>query len=117
MLRQLREQWWYMLLWLPLCTALIFLALWLLIVFRIIGIWTIQYDAAPKWGFLSIGVFALFLFVLVVLFPRKPARGLPFRHPEQATLVVAPSNGSLTISFLVQKGACPLSYPSCKKPK
>ena len=52
------------------------MALWLLIVFRIIGIWTIQYDAAPKWGFLSIGVFALFVLVLVVLFPRKPARGL-----------------------------------------
>ena len=76
MLRKLREQWWYMLLWLPLCTALGLLAVWLWVIFHIIGAWTIQYYAAPKWGFWSAGALALFVLFLVLLFPRKPARGI-----------------------------------------
>src|ERR1700677_2261064 len=76
MLRTLRERWWYMLLWLPLCTALGFLGFWLWVIFQIIGGWTIRYDAAPKWGFLSAGTFALLILFLVLLFPRKPARSL-----------------------------------------
>src|ERR1700683_2348155 len=76
MLRKLREQWWYMLLWLPLATALGLGAVWLWVIFHIIGAWTIQYYAAPKWGFCSAGALALFVLFLVLLFPRKPTRGI-----------------------------------------
>jgi hypothetical protein len=74
MLRKLREQWWYILLWLPLGTFLGLLAVWLWITFHIIGGWTIQSDAAPKWGFFSAGALVFLVLWIAVLFPRKPAR-------------------------------------------
>ena len=55
-----------MLFWLPLSTALGLLAVWLWITFHIVGGWTIQDEAAPKWGFFSAG--ALVFLVLFLIF-------------------------------------------------
>jgi hypothetical protein len=74
MLRRLREQWWYTLLWLPLGVFLFLLAVWLWVTFQVVGGWTVRYDAAPKWGFFSAGTFIFAFLYLILLFPRKPAR-------------------------------------------
>ncbi len=76
MLRNLREQKWYLLLWLPLLTALALGSIWLWIMCVTLGGWTLRYATAQTCGLLSAGVGVLFLLTLILLFPRKPAGGL-----------------------------------------
>jgi len=74
MLRNLREQRWYLFFWVPFSTLLGLLAVWLWIMAPIIGGWTFRYDEAPKWGFASVGVLGFLVLFLIFMFPRKPAR-------------------------------------------
>jgi len=73
MLRNLREQGWYMLLWLPLVTALGLFTAWLWICFRTLSWWTIHWQEANYWGFGSLAAFVVFILTLALLFPRKRA--------------------------------------------